>query len=72
MASRERLSLKRCLLIYIEHRYDVIVRRSQYDLARQQARAHVLSGLLKAVANIDDVIRLIRNASDVESARARS
>lgn len=65
------LSLKRCLLIYIEHRYDVIVRRSQYDLARQQARAHVLSGLLKAVANIDDVIRLIRNASDVESARAQ-
>ncbi|MCE2472395.1 MAG: DNA gyrase subunit A [Anaerolineae bacterium] len=65
------LSLKRCLLIYIEHRYDVIVRRSQYDLRRQRARAHVLSGLLKAVANIDDVIRLIRNAADVDSARAQ-
>ncbi len=65
------LSLKRCLTLYIEHRYDVIVRRSQYDLRRQRARAHVLSGLLKAVANIDDVIRLIRNAADVDSARAQ-
>lgn len=65
------LSLKRCLMIYIEHRYDVIVRRSQHDLRRQQARAHVLGGLLKAVANIDDVIRLIRNAPDVDSARAQ-
>ena len=65
------LSLKRCLMIYIEHRYDVIVRRSQYDLRRQRARAHVLGGLLKAVANIDEVIRLIRNAPDVDSARAQ-
>ncbi len=65
------LSLKRCLTLYIEHRYDVIVRRSQFDLRRQRARAHVLSGLLKAVANIDDVIRIIRNATDVDSARAQ-
>ena len=65
------LSLKRCLALYIEHRYDVIVRRSQYDLRRQRARAHVLSGLLKAVASIDDVIRLIRNAADADSARAQ-
>ena len=65
------LSLKRCLQIYIEHRYDVIVRRSEHDLARQRARAHVLSGLLKAVANIDAVIRTIRNSNDVEEARAQ-
>ena len=65
------LSLKRCLQIYIEHRYDVIVRRSEYDLARQRARAHVLSGLLKAVANIDEVIRTIRNSENVENARAQ-
>ena len=65
------LSLKRCLQIYIEHRYDVIVRRSEYDLERQRARAHVLSGLLKAVANIDEVIRTIRNSENVESARAQ-
>ena len=65
------LSLKRCLQIYVEHRYDVIVRRSQHDLERQRARAHVLSGLLKAVANIDEVIKTIRNSPDVDSARAQ-
>ncbi|MCY4063694.1 MAG: DNA gyrase subunit A [Chloroflexi bacterium] len=65
------LSLKRSLQIYIEHRYDVIVRRSEHDLKRQRARAHVLSGLLKAVANIDEVIRTIRNSENVESARTR-
>ena len=65
------LSLKRCLQIYIEHRYDVIVRRSEFDLERQRARAHVLSGLLKAVANIDEVIHTIRNSENVEIARAQ-
>ncbi|MDE2950716.1 MAG: DNA gyrase subunit A [Chloroflexota bacterium] len=63
------LSLKRALRIYIEHRYDVIVRRSEYDLGRQRARARVLTGLLKAVANIDQVIEMIRNSPDVNSAR---
>ena len=63
------LSLKRSLQIYIEHRYDVIARRSQHDLGRQRARAHVLTGLLTAVANIDRVIQTIRNSNDVESAR---
>ena len=65
------LSLKRALRIYIEHRYDVIVRRSQHDLERQRARAHVLSGLLKAVANIDAVISTIRQSDDVTSAREK-
>jgi len=65
------LSLKRCLQVYIEHRYDVIVRRSEYDLERQRARAHVLSGLLKAVANIDRVIQTIRNSENVEAARSQ-
>ncbi len=65
------LSLKRCLQIYIEHRYDVIVRRSQYDLERQRARAHILIGLLKAVSNIDQVIQTIRNSADVAAARAQ-
>ncbi len=64
------LSLKRCLRVYIEHRREVIVRRSQYDLKRQRARAHVLSGLLKAVDNIDAVIQTIRSSPDVEAARA--
>ncbi|MCS6835187.1 MAG: DNA gyrase subunit A [Anaerolineae bacterium] len=63
------LSLKRCLTIYVEHRYDVIVRRSQFELEKQRARAHILEGLLKAVSNIDAVIRLIRAADDVDMAR---
>ncbi len=65
------LSLKRCLQIYIEHRYEVIVRRSEYDLERQRARAHVLMGLLKAVSNIDQVIETIRNSPDVSAARVQ-
>lgn len=63
------LGLKRALTIYIEHRYDVIVRRSQFELEKLQARAHILMGLLKAVANIDAVIRIIRSAPDVDTAR---
>ena len=63
------LSLKRCLTIYIEHRYDVIVRRSKFELEKQRVRAHILEGLLKAVSNIDAIIRLIRAADDVDMAR---
>ena len=65
------LGLKRCLQIYIEHRYDVIVRRSEYELDRQRARAHILMGLLKAVSNIDLVIQTIRASADVDTARAQ-
>ncbi len=65
------LSLKRCLHIYIDHRRDVIIKRSEFDLKRQRARAHVLSGLLIAVANIDAVISTIRNSPDVEAARTQ-
>lgn len=65
------LGLKRSLHIYIEHRYDVIVRRSEYELDKLRARAHVLMGLLKAVSEIDLVIRTIRQAPDVDTARAQ-
>jgi DNA gyrase subunit A len=65
------LSLKRALQIFIEHRYDVIVRRSQFELEKQRARAHILIGLLKAVSAIDDVIRIIRSADDVDDARQK-
>jgi DNA gyrase subunit A len=65
------LSLRRSLQIYIEHRYDVIVRRSEYELDKLRARAHVLLGLLKAVSNIDLVIQTIRSSSDVATARAQ-
>lgn len=65
------LSLKRALNIYIEHRYDVIVRRSEFELEKLRARAHILTGLLKAVSAIDEVIRTIRSADDVDDARAK-
>jgi DNA gyrase subunit A len=64
------LSLRRALQIYIEHRYDVIVRRSEFELNRLRARAHILEGLLKAVSNIDAIIRTIRASADVDTARA--
>ncbi len=62
-------SLRRALQIYIEHRRVVIVRRSEYELAKAEARAHILEGLLIAVANIDAVIKLIREAKDAEAAK---
>jgi len=65
------LGLKRALQIYIEHRYDVIVRRSEFELDRQRARAHILMGLLKAVSSIDLVIQTIRSSADVDTARAQ-
>jgi DNA gyrase subunit A len=65
------LSLKRCLQIYIEHRYEVIVRRSEFELDKKRARAHILEGLLKAISNLDLVIQTIRSSPDVETARAQ-
>ncbi|MRR30998.1 DNA gyrase subunit A, partial [bacterium] len=65
------LSLKRALQYYIEHRQQVITRRSQYELDKARARAHVLDGLLIALANLDAVIQTIRQSPDVETARQR-
>ena len=56
------LSLKRMLLHFIEHRQEVIVRRSKHDLAKAKARAHILEGLLKALDILDEVIALIRGS----------
>ncbi len=63
------LTLKRALLIFIEHRQEVIQRRSRFELAKARERAHILEGLMIALANLDEVISIIRNAQDVESAR---
>jgi len=65
------LSLKRALHIYIEHRQEVITRRTQFDLDKARARAHILAGLLIALNNLDDVIQTIRQSPDVETARQR-
>jgi len=65
------LSLKRALQIYVEHRREVITRRSQFDLEKARARAHILDGLLIALANLDAVIETIRKSPDAEAARER-
>src|SRR6266498_2337257 len=65
------LSLKQALRVYIEHRLTVIKRRAEYDLERAKARAHILEGYLVALKNLDEVINIIRSASDVDSARGR-
>jgi len=65
------LSLKRALQVYLEHRREVIVRRTHFELEKARARAHILDGLLIALANLDAVIETIRNSPDVETARER-
>ncbi len=63
------LTLKRALQLFIEHRVTVITRRSQFELNKARARAHILDGLLIALANLDDVIKTIREADDAEAAK---
>ena len=63
------LSLKRALLHYIDHRREVLVRRTRYLLEKAQARAHVLEGLLVALDNLDAVIDTIRRSRTPETAR---
>jgi DNA gyrase subunit A len=65
------LSLKRALQLYVEHRKDVITRRSEFELKKARAREHILDGLLIALANIDDVIATIRKSSDADVAKKR-
>ncbi len=63
-----RLSLKQALRVYLEHRLEVVRRRSEFDLAQARARAHILEGLLTALDNLDEVIETIRRSRTVESA----
>ncbi len=63
------LSLKRLLSIWIDHRREIIERRSRYELGKAQARAHILEGLLKAITNIDLVIEIIRGAESASDAQ---
>src|SRR6266545_247598 len=63
------LPLKKALQIFIEHRQTVIVRRSNFELAKARARLHILDGLLIALNNIDAVIKTIREAADVDVAK---
>ena len=65
------LSLKKMLQLFVQHRQVVITRRTQYELERLKMRAHILEGLKIALDNLDEVIRLIRQSPDVETARER-
>ncbi len=65
------LTLKQALRVYIEHRLTVIKRRAEFELDRARQRAHILEGYLIALKNLDEVINIIRSASDVETARAK-
>lgn len=56
------LNLKDLIRYFVEHRHDVVIRRTQYDLRKAQERAHILEGLIIASDNIDEVIRIIRAA----------
>ncbi|MGM0770399.1 MAG: DNA gyrase subunit A [Halobacteriota archaeon] len=63
------LTLKEILQIYLKHRIEVILKRSQFDLRKAEERAHILKGLLIALDHIDEVITLIRGSKTVEDAR---
>ena len=54
------LSLKECIKYFVEHRHDVTIRRTKYDLRKAQDRAHILEGLIIACDNIDEVVHIIR------------
>jgi DNA gyrase subunit A len=67
----ELLNLKEMIQYFIQHRRDVVIRRAKYDLRKAEERAHILRGLKIALDNIDEVIQIIKESKDVETARGR-
>jgi DNA gyrase subunit A len=65
------LGLRDLLQVYVDHRLDVVTRRSRFRLARRLERLHLVEGLLIAILDIDEVIQVIRQSDDSEAARAR-
>src|SRR6478736_4496941 len=63
------LNLKDLIKYFVEHRHEVIVRRTEFELAEARKRAHILEGYLIALDNLDEVISLIRNSKDPDTAR---
>ena len=64
------LNLKELIHYFVEHRHEVVVRRTQYDLNEAEKRAHILEGYLIALDNLDEVIKLIRASRDGDEAKA--
>ena len=67
----EQLNLKQLIHYFVEHRHEVIVRRTEFELKKAEARAHILEGLIIASDNIDEVIALIRASSNADEAREK-
>ncbi len=65
------LGLKQILTYYVNHRKNVVLRRTRYDLEKAKARAHILEGLIIAVDNLDEVIRLIRSSKTPKEAKEK-
>ena len=65
------LNLKEMILHFVEHRHEVVVRRTTYELRKAEERAHILEGLIIASDNIDEVIALIRSSSNADEAREK-
>ena len=65
------LSLHQMLFHYLEHQKDVITRRTRYDLDKAEARAHILEGLLIALDNIDEIVRIIRGSANTTEAKTQ-
>ena len=66
----ELLNLKSMIKHYVDHRHDVLVRKTQYELEEAEKRAHILEGLIIAIDNLDAVIKLIRGSKTVDDAKA--
>ena len=65
------LNLKEILNAFVEHRHEVVLRRTRFELGKAEERAHILQGLIVAVQNIDEVIEIIRSSSSTDDAKIR-
>jgi DNA gyrase subunit A len=63
------LNLKELIQYFVEHRVEVVTRRTQFDLRKAEERAHILEGLVIALANIDEVVRIIKSSRDIDLAK---
>jgi len=67
----EQLNLKQLIHYFVEHRHEVVIRRTKFELDKAEKRAHILEGLIIASDNIDEVIKLIRSSSNADEARQK-
>jgi DNA gyrase subunit A len=65
------LNLKELIHYFVEHRVEVVTRRTRYDLRKAEERAHIVEGLVIALANIDEVVAIIRGSRDINTAKAK-